>query len=442
MRRLIFVFFLLNIMFSGHLLAQQMDAKLNMAKRSLETIETKVKNIKTGDVQEYNRLSEELTKTAELLQTTESKTHPDYIASIQRWSGLRQLMVNTAAQWQEQPSVAATSSSPSSVSSTNSQASEGQTSDVDANAILAKYQSKNRPKLADYPNPSEVGEWAQKMLALQTTELTNDLAALKQAGVNPSDADRVSRWISGDFQRQIQQQVQTTLQGFNSLINEAVQLSSQIDGIDIKDKMRAYNFANDTNGLDNNQTLENGLVATANAQQLEEVFPKLADVNRLQKLTAIAMAQQKLDTMRSQSKETGAALAALPKKQKAKKENFIKGIEQELWLNGSIFAYLSKKGNVYMHSTDVGDVTSDGVIWVRGNDLGSIETNGKIWFRGRHIGTLEDNGKVWRNSSHIGTIEPNGKVWINGNSNGEIVPFEGEWKRAALVFYFSDIFAE
>jgi hypothetical protein len=33
-------------------------------------------------------------------------------------------------------------------------------------------------------------------------------------------------------------------------------------------------------------------------------------------------------------------------------------------------------------------------------------------------------------------------VWINGNSNGEIVPFDGEWKRAAVVYYFRDIFAE
>ena len=444
MRRLFFICFLVNIVFSSNVFAQQMDAKLNMAKRSLDTLETKVNAIRQGDVAEYNRLSEQLTKASTLLQTTESKAHPDYITSIQRWSLLRQVMAEKAQQWQAQTaqSVTTNTSSSDSATSNNSNASPVQNSRVDADVILAKYHPDNRPTLGNYPNPSEVGEWAQKMRALQTTELKNDLATLQQAGVDSNDADRVTRWISGEFQTQIQQQVLTRLQGFNGLIENAVQLAKQIDGIDINDKMRAYNFANDANGRNNNQTLENGLIATANVQQLETVYPKLVDEKRMQKLTAIVMAQQKLDSMRSGSVETETALSALPKKQKPKKESFLKGIDQELWLNGNLLAYLSKKGNIYMNSTDVGDITSNGTIWVRGNDLGSIESNGKVWFRGNHIGTLEENGKVWRNGSQVGTVETNGKVWINGNSNGEIVPFDGEWKRAAVVFYFSDVFAE
>jgi hypothetical protein len=444
MRRLFFVCLLVNLIFSTNVVAQQMDAKLNMAKRSLDTLETKLNVIKQGDVAEYNRLSEQLKKAMGLLQTTESKAHPDYVTSIQRWSALRQVMADKAQQWQAQANQSAAENTPASqtVVSNNSKASPVQERGVDVDAILAKYHPDNRPKLGNYPNPSEVGEWALKMRLLQTTELKKDLAIIEQSDANPSDAKRVTRWISGEFQKQIQQQVPSRLQRFNSVIDTAVQLSTQIDGIDIKDKMRAYNFANDANGRNNNQTLENGLIATANIQQLEEVYPKLVDKNRTQKLTAIVMAQQKLDTMRSESIKTGTALAALPKKQKPKKENFLKGIDQELWLNGRILAYLDKKGSIYMDSTDVGDVTGNGTIWVRSNDLGSIETNGKVWFRGRHIGTLEDNGKVWRNGSQVGTVETNGKVWINGNSNGEIVPFDGEWKRAAVVYYFRDIFAE
>jgi hypothetical protein len=443
MRRVFFICLLVNIVFSTNVFAQQMDAKLNMAKRSLDTLETKLSVIRQGDVAEYNRLSKQLNKAMGLLQSTESKAHPDYVTSIQRWSALRQVMAEKAQQWQAQASqLTAENTTDSEIPTSNSKVLPVQESAVDVDAILTKYHPDSRPKLGNYPNPSEVGEWALKIRALQTTELKNDLAIIEKANANPSDKNRVIRWISGEFQKQIQQQVLSRLQGFNNLIDTAVQLSAQINGIDINDKMRAYNFANDANGRNNHQTLENGLIATANVQQLEEVYPKLVDKNRTKKLTAIVMAQQKLDTMRSESIETGKALAALPKKQKAKKESFLKGIDQELWLNGRILAYLDKKGSIYMDSADVGDITGNGTIWVRGNDLGSIETNGKVWFRGRHIGTLEDNGKVWRNGSQVGTVETNGKVWINGNSNGEIVPFDDEWKRAAVVYYFRDIFAE
>ena len=90
--------------------AQQMDAKLNMAKRELMSIESKLKTIKTGDVSQYNRISEQLTKTSNLLQTTESKTHPDYVVSVQKWSSLRQNMVEIAQTWQTAQSAKGNSS--------------------------------------------------------------------------------------------------------------------------------------------------------------------------------------------------------------------------------------------------------------------------------------------------------------------------------------------
>lgn len=65
-----------------------------------------------------------------------------------------------------------------------------------------------------------------------------------------------------------------------------------------------------------------------------------------------------------------------------------------------------------------------------------------MWFEGRHIGTLEENGRVWRNSSQVGSIDKNGKVWISSTETGVIVPFEGEWKRAAIIYFFTDLFKE
>jgi hypothetical protein len=444
MRRFITLFLFTSLLMPNLSFAQQMDAKLNAVKRSLVSIETKLKTIKTGDNDQYNRISKELTKVSTLLQTTESKTHSDYIVSIQKWSQLQQAMAITAEQWQSQTASATASASANTTSTEiNNQPTPTQPSaNVDPDAILAKYQKQNRPPLGNYPNPSEVGEWAQKMRNLMTTELQTDLAQLQQPGVNPQDAERVKRWISGEFQQQIQQDVRARLEGFSNLTNTAEQLAVQIENINPEDNMRAYNFAHGSNGGNNAQTLQNGLVAIANAQAIEAVFPKIAEPKRQQQMAKIAIAQQKLNELTVLSKQPEAELVALPKKQQIKSKTFLKGIAQELWYRGSILAYLDKKGSIYMNSRDVGDVTNNGSIWVGSNDLGSVERNGKVWFRGNHIGTLEDNGKVWRNGTQVGLVETNGKVWIDGNSNGEIVPFEGEWKRAAVVYFFRDLFVE
>lgn len=425
-------------------IAQQMDAKLNMAVRSLDSIDMKLANIKVGDIAQYNRLSEQLSKAATLLQETESREHPDYITSIQKWQGLREAMVNTASQWQQAQTAQQDQQAQGAAAESTPQNAAQQTisNGIDANAILAKYQKQNRPSLPNYPNPSEVEEWAMQMRALQSSELEQDLALLKQAGVPLADANRVSRWISGEFQQQIQQDLVNKMQSFDSLATMASQLSEQILGIAADDEMRAYNFAHGENGRNNTQTIENGLVATANAMSLEGVFPKLANANRQQQLGLIAMAQQRLETMVVNSTETAKKLAKLPKKQKQKKTPFLKGISQELWYRGGVLASLDAKGSIWMNNTDVGDIESNGTIWIGNYDLGSIEPDGKIWLRGNHIGTLEENGNVWRNSRQVGSVEMNGKVWIDGNANGEIVPFEGEWKRAAVVYFFNDLFQE
>lgn len=437
------IMFMLVFACSSVAFSQQMDAKLNMAKRSLTSIEAKLNSLQTGDVSQYNRLSKELTKAADLIKQSTSQSHPDYIKSVQQWTALQQRMADTAVQWQ---SATASNADSQPQRTEQSQASSSQGTNAQSkttlnpDTILAKYQKQNRPRLSQYPTPSEVTEWGQKILALQTTELQKDVNTLQQPGVNKQNASRVIRWISGDLQSQIQQEVQARLSGFNSIANTASQLSEQIQGIDAAEKMRGYNFAKGENGRRNAQTLQNGLIALANAQAIEQVFPALANPNRLQQIAKVAIAQDKLESMRKQAEQTATELASLPIKTKVKSRVSLKEIEQELWYRGSVLAYISKKGNIYLNSRDVGDVTSNGKIWVGGNDLGSIEADGKIWFRGNHVGTLEENGKVWRNGSQVGLVEANGKVWVGGNSNGEIVPYNNEWKRAAIVYFFQDLF--
>ncbi|WP_395343960.1 hypothetical protein PN836_004615 [Ningiella sp. W23] len=429
---------------------QQMDAQLNMAKRNIEQIQKSLATIRTGDVAQYNKLSKQLTKAADLLKATSSQAHPDFQIAVQNWSTLRSQMVSMSEQWQQAQananfqqnnsqgnSVNNNQTAMSASAQSNAQAS-GQV--VNANAILAKYQRENRPKLSNYPNPSDVSNWARSMKALQSTELQADLRSLQDASVSAQDRQRVSNWIGGSFQDQITQDISNAMQHFNNLANTAAQTSQQIMGIDQSDKMRIYNFANGESGRRNMQRIDAGLVASANALALEESYPSLANPERQQQIALLATAQQTLQEYSEVAKEQAEVLANMPKKQKKKNEQFLKGISQTLWFKGSEFASLDSKGSIWMNSEDVGDIVNSGTIYVFSRDIGSIEPDGKVWFNGNHVGILEENGKVWRNGTHVGTVEPNGKVWIDGGQNGEIVPYDGEWKRAAVVYFFNDWF--
>jgi hypothetical protein len=425
--------------------AADMDAHLNMAKRSLAEIEITISKIQPGDVSLYNNLSGKLTKTAELLKKTESKAHPDYVTTIQKWSLLQQSMVNIAQQWQQTKTSQSTASTDHSAESHSlNQTKQVNTESVSPNnvnveAILAKYQRQNRPPLSAKPSPDEAQQWSSAMLALQTTELQKDQAILKNSAAASADIQRVSKWIGGNFQQQINQDIQKQIANNEGQIQTAAQLAQQIANIG-DNKMRAFNFANGENGDRNSAILANGLRASAVGKVYDENFPQLANSQRQALLVAIVMAQQTFKTLQEESVATATELAKLPKKQKKPKVHFLKGLEQALWLRGSVFASIDKKGNVFIGSREVGDIETNGKIWVRGNQLGSIETNGKVWFRGNHVGTLEENGKVWRDGNQIGLIETNGRVWIDGNSNGEITPYENEWKRAAILYYFRDFF--
>lgn len=411
-------------------IAASMDAQLNMAKRSVADIEKAIQTIKKGDIAQYNKLSAKLTKASEQLQATESKTHPDYLPTVQKWSAMREAMVDIAQQWQTAPSQSATA------------ASSVQGNPLDTDAILAKYQRQNRPKLPEKPSPDEARKWAEKTQSLRNTELQADLALLNQASIDDNTKQRVANWISGSFQEQIVDDVRSAVMQNNGVIMTASQLAQQINAISADDKMRIFNFAQGENGKRNAETLSQGLRAGDIATTYNQVFSLADDPQRQQHLSVIDAASERFEKMQKQAVDTASELAAMPKKKAKRNSAFLKSIAQEFWLNGSVFAEIDRKGNVWIGSTEVGDIESNGKIWVRGNQLGSIETNGKVWFRGNHIGTLEENGKVWRSGSQIGLIESNGKVWIGGNSNGEITPFEGEWKRAAILYYFKDVFAD
>jgi hypothetical protein len=80
---------------------------------------------------------------------------------------------------------------------------------------------------------------------------TKYLALLKQPGVSSADTDKVSRWIGGNFKRQIKQNLVNAMQSFNEKVTMAAQLAKQIKNIADDDKMRAYDFSHGDNGVRN-----------------------------------------------------------------------------------------------------------------------------------------------------------------------------------------------
>lgn len=432
-------------------LAADMDARLNMAIRLLNEIDNGLSTLKSGDVSTYNALSKKLTKAADMLKNSESNQHPDYVPSTQRWNNFRQTMVETAQQWQTQQQNATSSAqntqksnnAPSnSQAHTQSQASSNSQYTVNADTILAKYQSDNLPTINDDSAIAELESWATSLAALQGDELRADLILLDSGSVNPKDANRVKRWISGDFQRQIDDRIRQQVDRTSGSIREAHMSATMILAIADDDEMRIFNFANGDNGLANLDRLNEGLRASEKLIILSKWFPDMVDSTLLQATADIGSAATRFAQMRDEASQTGEKLAKMPKKQRPKRPDFLKPIEQEIWLNGRYIGSLSTKGTVIIESKDVGSITSDGRIWVRGNDAGSIETNGEVWFMGNQLGSLEDNGEVWRNGTQVGLVEidKGGAIWIGGSKDGELEPYSNEWKRAAIVYFFRDVF--
>lgn len=81
--------------------AQTMDYNLNQAKRTVDSITSGLERLQPNDVNGFNRLVEKLNKAGELLQTSESKSHPDFAPTAEKWLALQQQMGQIAAALQQ-----------------------------------------------------------------------------------------------------------------------------------------------------------------------------------------------------------------------------------------------------------------------------------------------------------------------------------------------------
>lgn len=432
----------------GNANAQTMDYNLNQAKRSLDQISTGIQSLRQNDINGYNRLSSKLTKAAELLQGSESTEHPEFLPAVQRWQQLQQQMVQIASvmqaeQAKQQQARQQQQQASSSVEKTQEKAA---VAPVNLDPLMTKYQRQSLPKLAADASTSDARDWAIHMRDLQTTLLQADLAtielALASGAASAEDARRVRLWISDNFQRTIAEQILAAVQTNDGVIVNGGHTAELILEIDASDKNRVYQFAGEANGKRNSDTLESAVHAGAVAQVFDEIIGSKTNPERVAILEQIKSARDRLSDLKPIAAEQAVAIANAPKKQRVVKKDFLAPIAQEFWLNGGVLAESDQEGGIWIDSNQAGDITHNGEIWIESNERGSIEIDGEVWFDGYSVGSLEPNGEVWRNGSQVGLIEQNGTVWVGSSPAGEIVPFQGEWKRAAVLYYFSDFFAE
>ncbi|MEW8561931.1 MAG: hypothetical protein AB2541_07490 [Candidatus Thiodiazotropha sp.] len=425
---------------------QAMDADLNLATRTINEVSKGLERLRPGDVSNYNRLSGKLNKAAKYLESTKSKSLPEFAAAVKRWGELQSRMAEIATAWnaaQQKAQAAASLPPPAARQAPAPAQAMPAVEPVDLDPLMTKYQRSALPRLAESATPEQARVWAEHMKALQTTQLQSDLAtidsALASGTASQSDAERVRRWISEMFQDNIKRTVARQIQINEGIIDSMLYSSDLINDVKLDDKNGAYRFAGDDKLENNRMRLDNALRAGAVAAVFDEVFGGGNPV-RAGKLNRIESARARLDELAPVAAQQAMRLAHAPKKQRPVTKDFLAPIAQEFWLNGSVMAESEADGSIWIEANDVADITHNGRIWIDSNERGSVEPNGEVWFDGNQVGSLEPNGEVWRGGNQVGLIEQNGTVWIDGSPAGEIVPFQGEWKRAALLYYFRDFF--
>lgn len=396
------------------------DSDFVRAKKTLDQIDNGISYLKRGDVKGYNNLTSKLASARGLLESTASKDDTEYAALVNRWNAHRQRLTDIATLWQNPTQVTQTQAH---------QQSSGQI----YSAIIEKYQSTNRPKLPAQPTPDKVVEWASQMATLLNISIPQDTSTMQShlaaGSVNQQDMNKFERWVKGTWRSQIIEQIVQAQQTFEGQISHALDQAQFINNADIDNTNSILNIGGGNNYAIKSQQLIKGLTYLAYAGALDNVLNKTDEGKRDQQRQTIESAQQKLQVFYSKVAAVNEQFASMPKPAKKKLTS------QKLWLNGSVIAEITKKGEVWINSTYAGTIGDDGKIWVsRNNDYGSIEENGEVWHNGTFVGVISENGDVRSRVKTSGSISEDGKVWYGT----EVASVEGpgDWRRAAIIYFF------
>ncbi len=421
---------------SGAVMAQ--DSDYVRAEKTLDQIDNGLRYLQRNDVDGYNRLTEKLAAARTLLEGTTSKDHPGYKALTNRWNAARQRLVAVAEEWRSAPAPAPqapapqprTPQAPSARPTTT--AAPQQTSREIYEGLMAKYQQANRPGLPADPGTEQIRTWVQGMRHLLGPQMEADTRLIEAefaAGrVTKDDRSRFDRWVRGTFAEQIRAQLQQVRQALESGIVTGLERADAVSAVQDDDRTAVMNTAG-SYGDANLQALDVGLAAVEAAAVFDTDSPDGPHPDRADQTRRLQDARAKLIRLAALNERYQAEWAELPKKSRKDPTS------QYLWLDGSRFCEITAEGEVWKNGSFAGTITADGAIWVRGNDVGSIEPDGAVWHRGTQVGTLTPEGAVWRGGSQVGSVGKDGEVWVGGSSRGT-VEGPGDWKRAAVVYFY------
>ncbi len=451
---------LATVLFASLSQAQTMDYNLNQAKRSLASITSGLERLKQNDVNGFNRLVEKFNKAGELLQTSESQSHPEFAPTVQQWTILQQQLsaIATAMQQAQAQQQQALQNQQTQQADTENKtqerldklAKQEELNRIHANTLneilapmKAKYNRASLPTLQDKPTSQQAQAWADSIRQLQTSQVKKDLAKIEsllaEGKTSDEDARQAKYWISDGSQGAITEKIRNARMVADGEMVSMEYSANLINSVDPNDQNVAYRFAGPETYDNNKQRLNDAIRAGQVTTIFNNVFGA-ADHDRAELLEKITLAIAKLDLLKPAADRQAVVLENAEPAQRPVNKDFLAPIAQEFWLDGSIVAESDNEGGIWLSGVKEADITHNGEIWYAGVQVGSIEPNGEVWHEGNNIGNLEPNGEVWRSGLQAGLIEQTGTAWIDGSAAGEIVPFQGEWKRAAIIYYFPDIF--
>lgn len=443
--------------------SQVMDYNLNQAIRSIEGLYKQFAILRQNDISGFNRLSDRMNKAAELLQGSESRSHPEFIQAAQRLSHLQEQMAQIGAELRQeqdrqqkllaqQQAKAAADAERERQEKAQAAAKLGEqrrlqenTTQTVLNPIKAKYERSSLPAISETPTPEQAREWATAMHALRTTELQTDVATIDavtaDGSANAEDARMAKYWITDGSQRVIASNIRDARMKAEGWVISAGTFADMVNAVEPGDKNGAYRFAKDDLGTyDRNlHHLDRALQAGEVILVYNDIFGEPAE-SQTEAINKIAAAREKLISLKPIADEQAVVIANAEPARPAKARDFLAPIAQKFWFEGNMIAESETDGSIWIDANDVADITNNGEIWIQANEMGSIEPNGEVWFDANHVGTLVDGGEVWRGGNQVGLIDKEGTAWVNGNPTGKIEPFDGEWRRAAIIYYFSDFF--
>ncbi len=416
MKNTISIFCLL--LFMGFVNAQ--DSDFVRAKKTLSQIDNGLTYLKKGDVNAYNNLTSKLTAARTLLESTNSKSDKEYGALVKRWNADRDKLTKIAETWSKP------------IKKSRTKEPRVSSSQI-YNNIIQKYQARNRPQIASSPSAQEVVEWATKMSTLINITMKTDTQKMEKnfanGKVNKQDKNRFDRWVNGTWRNQIIEQINTVKQSFEGKVMMALDKANFINRANKNDDNKILNIGGVSQYTENSKLFITGLTNIAYASALDSILNTPQEQEREKQRQIIESAQQNLEIFKSKNKGVSKKIAAMP--QKAKKQS----TSQKLWLDGRVICEITRKGEVWINSEYVGTISPEYKIWVSKNDnYGSIEKNGEVWHNGNFIGVISENGDVRSKVKNSGSIGKDGKVWFG--TQAASIEGPGDWKRAAIVYFF------